>query len=103
MKIPPSILVDIDKLPPDMQKHHLVEALFRVHTDTDCDWKILEEAIRFVEIYEWISRDKRSESRLGSFPTENRAAKGIAERRQGGFSTDSVISFQSRRTAISGA
>ena len=68
MKIPPSILVDIDKLPPDMQKHHLVEALFRVHTDTDCDWKILEEAIRFVEIYEWISRD--TESRLGSFPTE---------------------------------
>ena len=74
MKIPPSILVDIDKLPPDMQKHHPVEALFRVHTDTDCDWKILEEAIRFVEIYEWISWDRRSssfKSQSGSFSAED--------------------------------
>ena len=43
LKIPPSRLDEVDKLPPDDQKQRLVAEWFKV--DTDCKWETLHAAI----------------------------------------------------------
>ena len=79
----PARLKALEEYPEDQQKVKMI--LQWLKADPDASWEKLLAALKKPSL------------------CENRAAKGIAERRQGGFSTDSVISFQSRRAAISGA
>lgn len=60
LKIPPSILDDIDKHPPETRKEKLVAAWFKV--DPDSNWKTLERAIDAIKVAEWRARKSMSNS-----------------------------------------
>ena len=60
LKIPPSQLECINKLPLESQKQKLVELWFKV--DIDCNWKTLETAIRSMKVLEWRTSKSMSDS-----------------------------------------
>ncbi len=60
LKIPPHLLDDMEKLPPENQKLKLVEEWFKV--DVDCNWKTLENAMRLAKMSEWASTKPASSS-----------------------------------------
>jgi hypothetical protein len=53
LRIPPSKLDDIDRLPQDIQKQKFVEVWFKV--DTDCNWEKLAQAMGE---HEWKGSEK---------------------------------------------
>ena len=59
LRIPPHLLDDVEKEPPDHQKLKLVEVWFKV--DVDCKWNTLEKAMKAVELLQW-TRGRKSTS-----------------------------------------
>ena len=60
LNIPPSKLHDIHQHPPEARKEKLVAAWFKV--DPDCNWKKFNNALRRIEVAEWIARKSMSGS-----------------------------------------
>ena len=61
LKIPPSQLDEISKVPPQNQKQKFVEVWYKVDSD-EYNWKTLQTAIDKMKVSEWKIRNTRSMS-----------------------------------------